>query len=679
MVPNNNPRNSGIPAALQAYMDGLARPAKSLYQSAGPVARKPAAARARPAAQADVQPVVDFVFSGLTPSDLAYDTSQYPVSGNFQGVMPAWLNDLRPVPGDWQWSKVWYIYNKQRGAQVQAETAYVKNNVPGQKYTGTKTADIIQQRYTQGMWDPSMFGPSQIDTLTQNWIASDQEFARQRLGGANPNVIKLASAGSYNIANWIAKASNASSLSALNNTLTAAQTTGTLYVCDYTGVLGNAVKKQFVVNGRYLAAPICFFSVNTSANTLTPLAIQIVGTDPTSYIFTPGDPNDPNGDAWLLAKLWAASADQQWWFSGSHLFNAHTIDMIFGIAALNQIQIGILPPTHPLVILTKPFLSQVFNINNLVISAAASQEKGIYQKGSFCDAVLPTGRIGLYQIINDLFQNYNFDANAFPVQMISRGLQSGAIAKVPFPYRDDGQIWWNAIQTFVTAIVGATYPNDAAVAADKALNGWMNAVQTAFNHDGTIRFTWTPTVAYLTSAFTNLLFVCSVQHTAVNDTMFPGWAFTPNGPFAMQAAPPVNAVSVTQATVLGSLPNPQNAAALSNIILNQIAFVMNGTAVVTPPDTLSLDSSSVDSMLVVYPYKAGTAQETAVKNFWNAIWTGANSVNSEITNNQNARIKSWSGSTPVPNSLAYYYLSVGLCPLTSPAYLNAPVMNQIQI
>jgi hypothetical protein len=679
MVSKNKPSNSGIPAALQAYMDGLAKPAKSLYRSARPVARRAAAAGAMPAAPAAVQPVVDFIFNGLTAPDLTYDAPQYPVSGIFQGVTPPWLNDLNNIPKDWQWSSVWYVYHQQRNAQVHAETTYVNNTVPCQTYTGTKTADIIRQWYTQGMWDPSTFPQTQIDTLTQNWIASDQEFARQRLGGANPNVIKLASAGSYNIANWIGKASNAGSLSALKNTLIAAQTAGALFVCDYTGVLGNAVKKQFVVNGRYLAAPICFFSVNPSTNTLTPLAIQIVGTDPTSYIFTPGDPNDPNGDAWLLAKLWAASADQQWWFSGSHLFNAHSIDMIFGIAALNQIQIGVLPPTHPLVILTKPFLSQVFNINNLVISAPASQEKGIYQKDSFCDAVLPTGRIGLYQIISDLFQNYNFDANAFPAQMSSRGLQSGAIAKVPFPYRDDGQIWWSAIQTFVTAIVGATYPNDAAVAADKALNGWMNAVQTAFNHDGTIRFTWTPTVAYLTSAFTNLLFVCSVQHTAVNDTMFPGWAFTPNGPFAMQTAPPANAASVTQATVLGSLPNPQNPKAFSNTILNQIVFVMNGTADVTPPDTLGLDSSSVNSMLAVYPYKAGTAQETAVRNFWNAIWTGANSVNSQITNNQNARIKSWSGSTPVPNSLAYYYLSAALAPGTSPAYLNASVMNQIQI
>lgn len=674
---------NNIPIAMQAYMKALSQPVESLYKNAGPIGGilpQSTSTSAAVALQAQVDvPITDFVFNALTASDLAYDTKQYPVSGNYTGTIPPWLNDLNNIPTDWQWSAVWYKYNKIRTDQATAEANYVAKNVPGQSYTGTKTADIIQQWYTQGMWDPSTFDQGQIDALTQTWINDDQEFARQRLGGANPDVIKLASASSYDIANWVGGASNAGDLTGLAKTLAAAQSAGTLYVCDYTSVLGNAVKSQFVVNGRFLAAPICFLSVDVSTKTLIPLAIQIEGTDPTSYIFAPGDANDPDGDAWLLAKLWTGSADQQWWFSGSHLFNAHTIDMFFGIAALNQIQEGSLLVTHPLVILSKPFLSQVFDINNVVISAPASKETGIYQKGSFCDEVLPTGRIGLYQIVSDLYDNYSFDANAFPAQMSSRGLQGDAIASVPFPYRDDGQVWWDATQEFVTEIVNASYADDAAVAADMGLNSWMTAVQTAFNHDGKNRFTWKPTVAYLTSVFSNLLFTCSAQHTGVNDTMFPGWAFTPNGAFSMQAAPPTNAASVTQASVLGSLPNPQDASALQNIILNQIVFVMNGTAVVTPPDTLALDSKSVDSMLSVYPYADGSGQQTAVKNFWNAIWTGSNSVNNQITTNQNSRIKSWGGTAPVPNSLAYYYLSAELNAWTSPAYLNAPVMNQIQI
>jgi Lipoxygenase len=665
-----------VPAPIQRYMAGLSRHTDSRYQTAGQVPHPTLAASATSTT------VVDYVYSGLSSTDLNYDTTQYPVAGSFDGVMPPWLNDLSLVPSTWLWSSVWWDYNPQRVAQVNTENAYIDANVPKQTYNGSTTAQLIQQWYTQGMWSAD-FAPDQVTALTGYWINDDQEFARQRLGGANPDVLRQATAANYPVNQWVNSAQNGSQLTALASTLAAAQANGTLYVCDYTPVLGNAVKQQLVVKGRYLAAPICFFQVDTSSNQLRPLAIQIQGTDPKSYIFTPGDPADPKGDAWLLAKLWTASADQQWWFSGSHLFNTHTIDMQFGVAALNQIQLGQLSPTHPMLVLAQPFLTQVFDINNVVISAPGSGESGIYQKAAapnqnFCDAVLPTGRIGLYQVVSDLFTHYSFDAAAFPAQLANRGLQTGAIAQLTYPYRDDGLVWWNAISAFVSEVVQATYANDAAVAADAGLNGWMKTVQAAFNHDGATRFTWTPSLSALQSTWTNLLFTCSVQHTAVNDTMLNGWGFTPNGPFAMQSAPPTDAASVTQATVLAALPNPQSADGLA-LIKNQISFVMNGTAVVVPPDTLAQDSSSVNGMLQVFPYAAGSAQQQAVKNFWNAIWTGSNSVNSQITNNQRARLATWTGAQPAPNSLSYYYLSAALSPWTAPAYLNAPVMNQIQI
>jgi len=454
-------------------------------------------------------------------------------------------------------------------------------------------------------------------------------------------------------------------------------------VCDYIPVAGPTVTKKFVVNGRFLEAPICFFTVDSATKTLAPAAIQIQGTDPTSYIFTPGDSNDTNGDAWLLAKLWAASADQQWWFSGSHLMNCHSIVMLFGIAALNQIMTGVLPKDHPMVILAKPFLTQVFSINNVVVSAPGSNEKGIYQKSNdpnkpnFCDAVLPTGRIGLYQIINAIYQHYNFDDNAFPAQMKHRGLDSGAIADVHFPYRDDGKIWWDAINKFVSDIVETTYPNNAAVANDAGLKGWMDSATAAFNHDGTTRFILPATKDSLTSVFTNLLFTCSAKHTSVNDTMLPGWAFTPNGPFAMMAAATTDAASVTQKMVLDSLPDPQTDAL--NMIKNQITFVMAGTAVVDEAETAGMSQTDDSIMLAYHPYPDGSPQQAAVKAFWNAIWTGPDSVKVQIENNQNARIGTWKSSTPVPYSLSYYYLSAFLSPCVGPEYLNSSTMTSIQI
>ncbi|MDC8756922.1 lipoxygenase family protein [Janthinobacterium fluminis] len=667
---------TAVPASVLAYTAGVTNPCRSRHATAGAL---PVFIKSDKAMASDMQVQAEFVFSGLTATDLSYDSSQYPVTGSFAATLPPWLNDLAAVPADWQVTAVDTANSAARTVQVDKAMAYIAKNVPGQQYNGTSTAQIISQWYTQGMWssDSTVFSPVQIATLTSNWIADDAELARQRLGGANPNVIKQAPAASYNIASWIGKAANGASLSALQSKLGAAQSAGALFVCDYTGVLGAAVTKQYVRNGRFLAAPLCFFTIDGASNALMPQAIQINATDGSSYIFTPGDSNDAQGDAWLLAKLWVASADQQWWFSGSHLFNTHTVDMLFGTAALNQIQAGTLPASHALVVLAKPFLNKSFNINSGVIGMPGSNQAGIYQKNSFCDEVLPTGRIGLYQVINSLYQNYRFDDNAFPAQMAQRGLSGGAIGKVSFPYRDDGQVWWDAIATFVGQIVDASYPNDAAVAADAGLNGWMGAAQAAFNHDGTTRFTWTPSVSYLKSAFSNLLYTCSVQHTSVNNSMFNGWAFTPNGAFAMQAAPPANAAAVTRQTVLASLPNPQNTAALANVIQSQISFVMNGTAEVA--QTLGVSSSGVETMYALYPYAQGSARRAAVGAFWNAVWSSSTSVSARIAANQNARIKSWTGNTPVPNSVSYQYLSAELNAWTAPQYLNAAATNAIQI
>lgn len=658
--------SSSIPEAIRAYTAGLSQPARGRQHTAQAV---PAFST-----QSD-QPTVQFVFSGLTPADLAYDSSEYPQTGTFTGVMPPWLNDLAAVPLNWQWAAEDTANAAARTTQVTAAMSYIDQNVPGQVRDNTSTASIIAGWYTHGMWSPNenVFRPEQVAALTGHWIDDDAEFCRQRLGGANPHVIKQAK--TDDIGAWIGAASNGASLSALRATLTEQQAAGALFVCDYRAVLGPSVTRQYVRKGSFLAAPVGYFTVDAANNALQVQAIQIEGTDGASYIFTPNDSKDPKGDAWLLAKLWLASSDQQWWFSGAHLFNTHTIDMLFGTAALAQIQAGTLPTDSPMLALAQPFLKKSFNVNNLVIAMPGSGETGIYQKGSFCDAVLPTGRIGLYQIISNLYQGYTFEGNAFPLQMAARGLANTALDAVPFPYRDDGQSWWIAISAFVARMVDAVYANDAAVAADSGLCAWMGAVQSAFNADGAVRFTWKPTIAVLKSTFSNLLFTCSVQHTSVNNTMFNAWAFTPNGPFAMQASPPADAASVTQQTVFASLPNPQEAKA-RNLIKSQIAFVMNGTSGVA--ETLAV-SANMQDMLAIYPWLAGSAEQNVVADFWRTVWTGPASVQAQVANNQAARIASWKGAGPAPNSLAYYYLSAALETWGAPQYLNAAATNAIQI
>ncbi len=465
----------------------------------------------RPPSTADMAALVEsgkpaaFIYA-FNESDRQYGTDQYPVSGTFRATTTPWLNDISTIPSTWSWTQQDIEGQQYRTTQVNDENTYLQTHVPGQTYSGS-VADQIQQRYTKGMWDTGkVFSQDQIDTLTQNWINDDGEFARQRLGGSNPNVMAQYTGSDADLQTLVRNSAGAHDKETLLSTLQSAHGRGTLFVYDYNPALGQIQKNQFVQtnakpdympDGFFFSVPIAFFALQTSSreNVLMPVAIQVDSVN-NGYIFTTAD----GDNAWLLAKLWVASADAQWWFSGSHLFNAHSIDMIFGIAVLNLIEQNQLDEKHPMLVLMSPHIQKVLDINNLVYDATGTTD--IYQKDQFCDQFLPTGRIGIYQLVNDLCQNYSFDDQAFDKTMSARGVDATSLP-VSCPYRDDGQIWWTAIRNFVGAIVDSTYTDDRAVASDTSLNDWMNLVQQAFNHDGTTRFTWAASKDDLKQAFTN--------------------------------------------------------------------------------------------------------------------------------------------------------------------------------
>ncbi|UXI03706.1 hypothetical protein NH461_25160 [Photobacterium sp. TY1-4] len=629
-----------------------------------------------------------FVYS---ESARTYTTEQYPQAGVFTGITTPWFNTFNAVPGSWQSTTQDNALNEARAAQVAKANQYIQTNVPAQQYSGS-AIEQLHQRFTKGIWDNTVFSPQQIQTLTDNWIHDDAEFARQRLGSANPNVIQAYNGSNQDLADFINQSHGAADSAGLLQRLQQAHDSHRLFVCDYRPALASIEQNglvqerhtpDFMPDGFVFSVPVAFFIAEPpgSDSPMLPAAIQIDATNQ-GYIFTSQD----GENAWLLAKLWTASADAQWWFSGSHLYNTHSIDMIFATAALQLEQEGTLPSDHPMAVLMLPHLKKIYNINVAIYNPdypmQSGSQPGLYQPHSFCDQFLPTGRIGIFQLINDLYQDYQFDAQAFDQNLAARGMDT---TRFPghFPYRDDGQIWWQAIRQFVSDIVDATYPDDQAVANDKALNAWMTLAQSAFNHDGYSRFTWQATKAYTKQAMTNLFFLTTTQHTAVNDTMFAGYGFIPNGPFAMQTPPPSGG-SVSDHELLSALADPQflshdtgTEPQVAWPVMNQINFVMNGTAEVV--DVVA-GTQDVNSLLKIYPYPANSEQYAAVTRFHQALWDGNNSVDAQIKANQQTRISDYQAAHPnaetVPNSVSYPFLSVTL---PEDADVNAPTMNTIQI
>lgn len=608
------------------------------------LARYMAALQEAPRASTNTGAIPDFVYA-FHSDDLTYGTDEYPVSGVFSATTTPWLADINTIPSSQRWTAADQADQAARAQQSAQESSYAKANVPGQHYSGS-AADQIGQRFSQGMFDPSVFSAGQIAALTGNWIVDDGEFARQRLGAANPNVIARYDGSLADLTTLLANGTGSRDVSALTRQLADALAQKTLYWTDYSAILGPVASNNYVRNGQYFSVPRVFFIYVKATGQLLPATIQLT---PNGYWFTPAD----DANSWLAAKLHAASADAQWWFSGTHLFNSHSIDMVFGIAALNLVAQGRLDLDHPILMLINPHLKKVYDINNAVYDYQGSG--GIYRKGQFCDLSLPTGRIGIYQIINGLYQNYDFDANAFDTTLSARGMDNSGYPGA-FPYRDDGQVWWDAIAGFAAGVVTATYSDDAAVAGDVALNAWMRLVQSAFNHDGTTRFTWTPTVAGLTRTMTNLMFVTTVQHTAVNNTMFDAYAFLPNGAFAMTGAPP-SGPGVSDAGLLAALPDPQDSGALADAILGQIGFVMAGTATVP---YLAWGDGSLTSLQAMYPYDAHTqpGQYQAVAQYYQSLQAAKTTIAQQQQQREAAYKQANPAATTIPNSVSYPYLAV---------------------
>ncbi len=567
--------------------------------------------------------------------DRTYGTPEYVNEGVFNKTTTPWLNSYSSIPASMLWTPADLASMDARTQQVNKNNELAEERVPGQTYSGTIEEQVLQ-RFSKGFFNAEAAPFKTVPAMTEHWIADDREFARQRMGANNPNVIrKFGVAGSDdNLAAMLADSNGAKDMSALTAQLEQAEQDGRLFIADYRDVLG---KVETIRVDQYFTVPMSLFIYNSEDQVMDTVAIQLRRGE---YWFAPADADN----AWLLAKLYAASADSQWWYSGAHLFNTHSIDMVFGIAALNVS----MPDTHPVYQLVKPNIKKVFDINTAIynMELPSGDPKPLYNKGGDVDKYLPTGRIGVYEIINALYENYSFDEQAFPALMSSRGMDRASMP-ASFPYRDDGELWWGAVSNFIDEFVDATYASDAEVAADSMLNDWLSVTESAFNHDGITRLVvFNQTRARLKELLTNLYFLTTVQHTGVNNTMFDGLALVPNGTFAMKAAAPSHADGITDSTVLNALPDPQDATDRATILW-QITFVMNGTATV---DYLA--------STVVYTFDAGSPQQQAVDNYYSAL----QAMQSQLEDKRATRVALYQaqnpGVTDVPNSVAYTYLDV---------------------
>ncbi len=372
---------------------------------------------------------------------------------------------------------------------------------------------------------------------------SDREFARQRLAGQNPMVLRrLQSADQPLLESW----ANVECFSAEGDRvdLKQAATANHLFVADYP-LLQNLTVAD-LQPGRYVGSPITLFQRTPTG--IEPLLIQLEN----RRVVTP---HHAPVDAWMQAKLFVQVADVTHHELISHLCDTHLAMEAFAIATPRQ-----LPPSHPLYRLLRPHFQFLLAINHRGNTVLLGE-------GAAIDNLMAPTRPASIGLINRAYRERSFRDYALPTNIHQRGIESEFLPE--FPYRDDALLLWTAIHRYVTQFLQQYYLTDESVQQDLHIQNWAAELGSALCDRPASDFpqapSWVPTEAIaqvgldlhelpdyprvpgfptrisslhdLIEIGTQLIFTCGPQHAAVNFSQFDYVGYPPNAPLAAYCHP----------------------------------------------------------------------------------------------------------------------------------------------
>jgi arachidonate 15-lipoxygenase len=365
----------------------------------------------------------------------------------------------------------------------------------------------------------------------------DHEFARLRVAGPNPMLIKRI----HQIPPNFPLSAEAYAGVVNGDTLAQALSDGRLYVADY-HALDVLVPGSTDGQAKYVSCPIALFAVPPGGASLVPLAIQCGQDSSENPIFTPS----PRADAqwgWELAKLVVQVADGNWHELFAHLAHTHLVIEAVAVATRRH-----LAEMHPLWALLVPHFEGTMFIN---YEAATS----LITAGGPIDRIFGGTIASSQQMAAKARLTFDFTQRMPPNDFKARGVDDAA--KLPdYPYRDDALLVWQAIHEWVQGYVGLYYADDAAVAADTELAAWAADIA----GDGQLKgFGPVQTRHQLIDCLAMVLFTASAQHAAVNFPQAAVMEFAPAVTGALWQAPPLEQHDHTRKDWLAAMP-PSNLA-----------------------------------------------------------------------------------------------------------------------
>ncbi len=368
----------------------------------------------------------------------------------------------------------------------------------------------------------------------------DAEFARQRLNGVNPLQIERLDELPEHL-----NVDDERVAPVLGADLSLAQLLdeGRLFVCDWEPLIDVPVTL-----GRFLPAPTALFWTDHDG-TLMPLSVQLdrestvrhdTGKEGPPVVFTPAD--DPW--LWLRARAYVQSADAAYHEAVVHLLRTHLVMETIWVATNRG-----LAPQHPVYRLLTPHFA-----GTVAINYKARNE--LIVPGGPIDSAISVGTDGAYWLINQALKTFSF-ADLDPIRDLERRKVDDVDGLGGYHYRDDAvELWW-AISDFVEEVLRCFYPDDAAVAADRELDGWAHELIDP--NCGALRDI--PLVDGRFQRFEDLhhvvrqaIFTVTAEHSAVNNGQYDIFGSILNSPGALFLPHPTTLAPSSEGEFTYALP-----------------------------------------------------------------------------------------------------------------------------
>lgn len=364
-------------------------------------------------------------------------------------------------------------------------------------------------------------------------VAEDAELCRQMVAGVNPMVITLATS-----LDGIPEELQA--LTAQGRTTAELVAEKRLFVLDYSELAPlKMYRDMFFYAPRVLVYKELLDGGGSRLNLLGFTLSRNPGANPV-YTAATTPPN-----RYRLARYHLACADNQYHQWLSHLGFAHLAMEPLAIAWHNAF-----PTEHPIGRLLAPHFRETIGINFLARRTLVSDV------APFTDRTFSTGTAQALQMFLTVWKKTEFFANSFPEQLRARGFdEAGTDGLAGYHFRDDGFRIWNALQTYISEVVAATYTDDAAVAADPVIQGW--AAECADPERAEVHGfpSAIGTQALLVRALTTIVFQASAQHSAVNFAQYAYLSYVPNRPDSLTEPMPPGDDEISAELVAKALPS----------------------------------------------------------------------------------------------------------------------------